>query len=205
MLQGFVWGGETANFITPAMYIGTPLETSANSLGYTADMGATNYSECVRMETDVSFGIDGELIEGSIEDELRSIAKYCATEYLGSYFEGKDYTTREEMLMFVFTMFEEDIRMPGYFEDDVFVWDGEKTITTYSNVSSRAWFAPYLAAARDLDMIPNYETWTVAAKVSDSELADMFEAYMAGDEQIETAHGTYTISHLGDTLTIVKR
>ncbi len=208
MLQGFVWGGETANFITPAMYIGTPLETSANSLGYTADMGATNYSECVRSETDASFGVDGTLIETTTEDELRNMAKYCATEFLGSYFSGKDYTTREEMLMFLFTMFEEGIRMPGYFEDDVFVWDGEKTMTTYSNVSSRAWFAPYLAVARDLDMIPDYETWTVAAKVSDSEISQMFDGYLnayADDqESITTTHGTYTITTGKTGITVEK-
>ena len=38
MLQGFTWTGEIANFITPAMYVGTPLQTSENTLGYSTDM-----------------------------------------------------------------------------------------------------------------------------------------------------------------------
>jgi hypothetical protein len=198
MLQGFTWTGEIANFITPAMYMGTPLQTSANSMGYDTDIGATNYAECVRSETDASFGPDGALIEETTEDELRNMAKYCATEFLGSYFSGKDYTTREEMLMFVFTMFEDGIPMSGYFEGDVFVFDGEETPTTYSNVSSRAWFAPYLAAARELDMIPNYETWTVAARVTDSELSQIFDGYLSAysdDQQsLTTTHGTYTMT-----------
>jgi hypothetical protein len=32
MLQGFTWTGETANFITPAMYIGTPIQTNMSDL-----------------------------------------------------------------------------------------------------------------------------------------------------------------------------
>jgi len=75
-------------------------------------MGATNYSECVRAETDASFGTEGEMLEATVEDELRDIAKYCATEFHGSYFEGKGYTTREEMLLLIFTMFDEAIYMP---------------------------------------------------------------------------------------------
>jgi hypothetical protein len=201
MLQGLTWTGEIANFITPAMYMGTPLQTSANSMGYDIDMGATNYSECIRSETDASFGVDGALIEMTTEDELRNMAKYCATEFLGSYFSGKDYTTREEMLMFLFTMFDEGIELPGYFDDEIFVFDGEETGTTYSNVSSRAWFAPYLAAGRDIDMIPDYPEWAVAAKVTDNEIRMMIEWYIAftgdtrdGFSDIHTEYGNYTIS-----------
>lgn len=216
MLQGFTWTGEIANFITPAMYIGTPLETSANADGYDTVMGATNYSECVRSETDASFGTDGDMIEASTEDELRNMAKYCATEFLGSYFSGKDYTTREEMLMFVFTMFDEGIMLPGYFDGDTFVFDGDETETTYSNVSSRAWFAPYLAAARDLDMIRDYEQWTIAAKVSDSEIRMMTEAYLEATGTSDTEspltaytldieHESYAIGYGVSSFTIVKK
>jgi hypothetical protein len=141
MLKGFTWTGEIANFITPAMYIGTPLQTSENTLGYSTDMGATNYTECVRSETDASFGVNGTLIEATTEDELRNMAKYCATEFLGSYFSGKNYTTREEMLMFLFTMFDMGAEVPGYFDGDVFVFDGVETETNYANISPRAWFA----------------------------------------------------------------
>lgn len=87
MLQGFAWTGSIASFVTPAMYIGTPLQTNMNTVGYDTTMGPTNYSECVRSETDMSFGPDGEIYQDTVEDELRDIAKFCAVEYLGSYFE----------------------------------------------------------------------------------------------------------------------
>lgn len=135
------------------MYIGTPLQNTIDEVGYDVTLGATNYSECVRIETDNSFGIDGELIEETIEDELRDIAKYCAVEYLGSYFDGKKYTTREEMLMFLFTMFDEEIYLPGYFQNEQFVFDGDETEVPFENISSQAWFAPYLSLAYNLMMI----------------------------------------------------
>lgn len=112
MLAGFTWSGEVANFITPAMYIGTPIKTNASVIGYDTTLGPTNYTECVRAEMDASFGVDGVMLENTPEDELRNIAKYCATEFLGSYFTGKSYTTREEMLMLFFTIFDEDIGLP---------------------------------------------------------------------------------------------
>jgi hypothetical protein len=198
MLQGFTWSGTTANFVTPAMYVGTPIQTNMSELGYDVALGATNYSECVRMETDASFGVDGEIMEETVEDELRGIAKYCATEYLGSYFSGKNYTTREEMLMFLFTMFDEGVYLPGYFEDTEFVFDGEETETAYSNVSSEAWFAPYLWLAYDLMMVEDEGTWKIAREVTDKDIETMLEMYLMDEEgevvdTIETAYGTYTI------------
>jgi hypothetical protein len=205
MLQGFVWTGAIANFVTPAMYIGTPLQASMGTLGYDTSMGPTNYTECVRSETDAAFGSGGVMIEATTEDELRNMAKYCATEFYGVYFAGKAYTTREEMLMFIFTMFEEGVDMAGYFDNNRFVFDGAETKTPYTNVSPRAWFAPYLAAAHNLDMIPSYDTWTVAAKVSDTEIIDMFSAYTSTDTTIATTYGTYTVRGSDTSLTIAKR
>lgn len=198
MIQGFAWSGEIANFITPAMYIGTPLQTNMSDAGYDTSIGATNYSECVRMETDTSFGVDGELIEETVEDELRSIAKHCARSYLGSYFDGREYTTREEMLMLIFTMFDTDIYLPGYFDETEFVFDGEETEVAYTNVSSRAWFAPYLSLAYDLMMVEDEGRWTVAHEVTDEDLVMMFDMYLTDEdgvvgESVETEYGTYTI------------
>jgi hypothetical protein len=143
------------------------------------------------------------------------MAKYCATEFLGSYFSGKEYTTREEMLMFVFTMFDEGIMLPGYFDNNRFVFDGEETVTTYANVSSRAWYAPYLAAAHDLDMVADTERWGVAAEVSDKEIQMMIRSYLATigtpDTHIpmtaytlETTYGTYSIGYGVTSFSIAK-
>lgn len=209
MLQGFTWTGEIANFITPAMYVGTPLQTNMSDAGYDTSIGATNYSECVRSETDASFGVDGALIEATTEDELRNMAKYCATEFLGSYFTGKDYTTREEMLMFIFTMFDEGIELPGYFDETGFVFDGEETETSYTNVSSQAWFAPYLSLAYNLIMVEDEETWTIAREVTDEDIQTMFDMYLTDEDNIrtdtvETAHGTYSIIIDTDGVSIAK-
>ena len=38
MMQGFTWGGEMANYVTPAMYIGTPLQTNQSTIGYNTDL-----------------------------------------------------------------------------------------------------------------------------------------------------------------------
>lgn len=159
------------------------------------------------METDASFGVDGEIMEETIEDELRGIAKYCATEYLGSYFNGKDYTTREEMLMLLFTMFDEELYLPGYFEDREFVFDGDETETAYNNISSRAWFAPYISLAYDLMMVEDEETWAVAREVTDEDIEMMLTMYLTDEDgevvdTVETNYGTYTIwyDELGLTL-----
>jgi hypothetical protein len=84
MLQGFAWTGSIANFVTPAMYIGTPLQTNMNTVGYDINLGPTNYNECIRSEIDVSFGPGGELYQDTAEDELRDIAKFCAVEATSS-------------------------------------------------------------------------------------------------------------------------
>lgn len=180
------------------MYIGTPVKTNMNSIWYNIYIGATNYSECVRAETDASFGIEGEMLEATIEDELRNIAKYCATEFYGSYFEGKAYTTREEILLFIFTMFDEPVYMPWYFEEKSFVFTGDATDTAYSNVSREAWYAPYLSLAYDLIMVEDEGTWEVAQEVTDEDIQMMFEMYLTGEDgqltdTVETNYGTYSI------------
>jgi hypothetical protein len=53
-------------------------------------------------------------------------------------------------------------------------------------------------------MIQDYETWTIAAKVTDEEIADMFESYRGNDSQIETSHGTYIMTIDTDAISIAK-
>lgn len=116
MLAGFMWIGEIANFITPAMYIGTPFADSREYNGasnpFAADISddPTNYTECVQHQAYLSFGL-GERVSDSDMEELKLIAKSCASEFYGSYFSGKEYTTREEFLMMMFTMFSEPIEL----------------------------------------------------------------------------------------------
>jgi hypothetical protein len=87
MLQGFMWTGAVAEFVTPNMYVGTPIQTNMSQAGYDIGLGPTNYAECVRAETDASFGPTGILLETDTQRELMNMAKYCATEYYGTYFE----------------------------------------------------------------------------------------------------------------------
>jgi hypothetical protein len=209
MIQGFSWTWWVANYITPAMYIGTPIQTNMNTLGYDATLGATNYSECVRMEIDTSFGIGGELIEKNTESELRSIAKYCAIEYRGTYFEGKKYTTREEMLMMLFVMFDEGVYLPGYFNKKQFIFDGEETETNYNNVWTRTWFAPYISLASDLGMVEDIWNWSTAKMVTDSDIQLMLNMYLMDEDGeitdgIETEYGIYYIAYNEGKLTIEK-
>lgn len=116
MLAGFMWIGEIANFITPAMYIGTPFADSREYNGASNPSATdisddpTTYTECIQHQSYLSFGL-GERVSDSDVEELKLIAKSCAEEFYGVYFSGKEYTTREEFLMMMFTMFGEPIEL----------------------------------------------------------------------------------------------
>jgi hypothetical protein len=81
------------------------------------------------------------------------------------------------MLMLIFTMFDEGITLPGYFDDDEFVFEGEETITPYSNISSHAWFAPYISIAHELNMIGSYTEWSTAQAVTSDDIAEMLNVF----------------------------
>lgn len=114
MLAGFVWTGTIAQYITPAMLDGTSLSNVSldTYLGGTNPFAkyligkSTSYESCLRNESFISYGL-GQRIEPTDIKELKVIAKICAQEFHGKYFNGKSYTTREEFLMMLFTMFEE--------------------------------------------------------------------------------------------------
>lgn len=134
------------------------------------------------METDISFGPNGVIIEDSIEDELRSIAKYCALEFYGNYFNGKKYTTREEMLMMLFTMFDEDVFLPGYFHNNQFISDNQFLDIPYSNISYKSWFAPFVTLAYDLVMVEDETTWEVAREVTNKDIEMMITMYLLDED-----------------------
>jgi hypothetical protein len=188
MISGFMWGGEIANFITPAMYVGTPFEKNSTYLGgnnpYSADLTAdpTNYDECVQHEAYLSFGL-GDLVEDTDIKELKAIAKACAKEHYGTYFEWKKATTREEFLMMLFSMFEEeDVAIQGSFSEagKFIVNRDESTEIAYTNVNSTDWYASYLKLAGYLNMVdPESETWEIGKIITDDEAVAMISAYTA--------------------------
>lgn len=180
MLAWLSWTGAVGNYITPAMYVGTPIGPGEGGViyGYDVDAWATTYDECVYSEAMASFWVGGGLLTGNSYDELRDIAKFCATEYYGSYFTGKDYTTREEMLMMLFSLFGEEVYMNGTFENGVHIPDMYGfTFAWYKNVSHTAWYAPYLKHAKYLGMIAEENSWDVAREVTDQEIDEMLMMY----------------------------
>lgn len=188
MIAGFTWTGEIAHYITPAMYIGTPLENNTIYTGDTDPFASfvsenpTTYGECLSHEAYLSFGL-GEIMEDSHIKELKSIAKACAKEYYGSYFSGKSYTTREEFLMMMFTLFEEDqVGFQWEFTDDgeYIPSSNDGSVTEYSNVDSKAWYASYLKLAENLVILPLDETtWKVGKEITDTEAIDLLSLYTA--------------------------
>lgn len=105
-----------AQFITPQMYVGTPFADSREYIGESDALSAflvkdaTNYSECLQNESYLSYGL-GERIEKTDIREFKAIAKTCAQQFYGTYFDGTLHTTREEYIMMLMTMFGEDISL----------------------------------------------------------------------------------------------
>ncbi len=188
MLAGFVWTWEIANFITPAMYIGTPFSNNQIYIGENNPFASfltgnpTNYAECLSHEAYLSFGL-GDLVEDTDITELKAIAKACAKEYYGSYFSGKSYTTREEFLMMMFTLFEEDqVGFQWEFTDDgdYIPSSNDGSVTSYSYVDSKAWYASYLKLADNLVILPLDETtWKIGKEITDTEAIDLLSLYVA--------------------------
>ncbi len=190
MLAGFEWTGPIAEFITPQMYIGTPLAGNSAYLGQTLEStnpysetlmsDPTTYSECIQNESYLSYGL-GERIESTDIKELKAIAKACAKKFYGSYFNGKSYTTREEYLMMLLTMFGEDVSFDGQFTTDGKYREiGVGFESHFTNIPATTWYAPYLGRAYDLALIPSDETtWIVAQEISDTEAIDILALYTA--------------------------
>lgn len=186
MLAGFMWTWPIASYITPAMYIGTPFEKGGNYIGWNNPFAsfltaeATNYDECVKHEAYLSFWL-GDLIEDTDIKELKSIAKACAKEYYWAYFGGKSYTTREEFLMMLFTLFEEeDVGIQWEFTIDgkyiAGINDGSET--GYINVDPKSWYASYLKLAWYLGMVnTDSVTWEVGKSITDTEAVEMLSSY----------------------------
>jgi len=89
MLDGFTWTGVVADYITPHMWTGISNILGING-GAVYPLEPTNYIECVQSEMNNSFGENGSMIENTPAAELKNLAKYCATEFYGEYFSGKN-------------------------------------------------------------------------------------------------------------------
>ncbi len=185
MLAGYTWTGVVARYITPVMYGGTTLGSDTSYLGQSSPWATyltgepTTYAECLSSEVYLSYGI-GERIEATDIRELRSIAKACAKKFYGKYFEGKSYTTREEYLMMLLTMFGEKISLPGVFsENGQYQAGASSTDTGFSNVDKKSWFAPYLFFARAHQMLSNTTEWQIAHPITDREAIEMLANYTA--------------------------
>ena len=186
MLSGFQWSGEIANFITPNMYIGTPFADSRQYIGQTNPLAsflvedATTYSECLENESYLSYGL-GERLEKTDILELKAIAKICAQQFYGTYFDGKPYTTREEYLMMLMTMFGEDISVAGEFTNDgKYIAAGPGVESGFENVNPTAWYSPYLAYADEIGILSTDEIkWQMAKAITDIEAIDMLSLYTA--------------------------
>ncbi len=186
MLSGFQWSGEIANFITPNMYIGTPFADSRQYIGQSNPLSAflvedaTTYSECLKNESYLSYGL-GERLEKTDILELKVIAKTCAQQFYGTYFDSKPYTTREEYLMMLMTMFGEGVSVGGEFTyDGKFVSSGPGVESGFANVPANVWYSPYLAFADEIGILSTDEAkWQVARAITDVEAIDMLTLYTA--------------------------
>ena len=141
---------------------------------------ATTYSECLTNESYLSYGL-GERIEKTDILELKVIAKTCAQQFYGTYFDGKPHTTREEYIMMLMTMFSEDVSVDGEFTDDgKFVSSGPGVESGFANVQANAWYSPYLAYADGIGILSTDEVkWQVARAITDVEAIDMLALYTA--------------------------
>lgn len=179
MIAGFMWIGEIANFITPAMYIWTPFwdnrsyQWSGNPFSSDISKEPTTYTECIKNQAFLSFWL-GERINDSDIWELKEIAKACAQEFYGSYFDSVKYTTREEFLMMMFTLFDESVDLEGKFTKN------GKFIPN-SRISSVEWYDPYLSLAKTLALLPqeNFDSWIVSREITDADIIGLISSYTA--------------------------
>ena len=186
MLSGFQWSGEIAQFITPHMYVGTPFADNTSYASQSSPLGqflvkdATTYSECLQNESYLSYGL-GERIEKTDILELKAIAKTCAQQFYGTYFDGKPYTTREEYIMMLMTMFGENVSVDGKFtEDGKYISTGDGVESGFDNVRATAWYSPYLAFADEIGILSTDEmNWSVAKAITDTEAIEMLSLYTA--------------------------
>lgn len=137
--QGFTWTGIVA-----------PYTNSGISQTNTTPLNGGLIRNCLEDEEQKVFRIDSSVDE-DIVTGLAKLAKHCAVTHYGNYFQGKKYTTREEYLMTLFSLFNEDVDLNGYFTKygKYVPYQGYYTFSGFGNVSPTAWFAPVLVKAKE--------------------------------------------------------
>ncbi len=185
LMAGFMWIGEVSNFITPKMFLWTPFGTNpsyrweVNPYISEFKSESTSYKECVTNESYLSYGLGDRVKENDIE-EFKAIAKVCSQTFYGSYFNKKAYTTREEFLMMMFTLFDENITFDGEFTDDGEYIPWTEINSGFSNIDNTSWYAPYLGLANDIWILSMDETdWEIEKEMSDAEAISYLWFYTA--------------------------
>lgn len=185
MLAGFTWIGEVSNFITPQMFLWTPFGPNPNYQWqinpYISEFKSksTTYKECVTNESYLSYGLGDRIKENDIE-EFKAIAKICAQTFYGSYFDKKTYTSREEFLMMMFTLFDEDVTFDGEFTDNGEYIPWTEVTSGFSNIDDTSWYAPYLGRANDIGILSIDETnWEIEKGISNAEAISYLSLYTA--------------------------
>lgn len=189
MMAGFLWVGEVANFITPNMFLWTPFGVNPTYLWkespYISEFTSksTTYKECVINESYLSFGL-GDRINTNDIDEFKAIAKVCSKTFYGAYFDAKAYTTREEFLMMMFTLFGEvDVWFQWQFWTDGIYTESnnDNSETGFNNVSPKSWYASYLKLANGIGILSINETttWQIEQEINNTEAVNYLWLYTA--------------------------
>lgn len=160
--QGFTWTGAAANYASGGLLPTT--NTGSNSLFHTCLVD----EEKKVFRTENTGDID-------VVTALAKLAKHCAVSHYGNYFQGKKYTTREEYLMTLFSLFDENVDLNGYFTKygKYIPYSGYYTFTGFGNVSPTAWFAPVLVKAKEWGLIERAYIWKVAKPLTRIEAMEM--------------------------------
>lgn len=160
--QGFTWIGDVANY-TNGILTNNPNSATG---GLIHNCLADEETKVFRTDTDT---------ENDVVTALAKLAKHCAVSQYGTYFNGKKYTTREEYLMTLLSLFNEGADMNGYFTKygKYVAYPGLYTWTGFGNVDPTAWFAPVLVKAKELGLIEKDYQWKIAKPLTRIEAMEM--------------------------------
>ncbi len=114
------------------------------------------------------------LAEETLENEkdmstLKMTAKKCAKQAYGTYFNGKSYTTREEVLLLLNVYFDTKVYLTGIFTETSFVALKNK---------NQKWYTPFIEKVKS-----DNQEWKVAKEISDEEAFAFFNMYKKSDKK----------------------
>ncbi len=131
---------------------------------------ATYISQNVKYELCLQEMLAEETFESEKDmSALKMTAKKCAKQAYGTYFNGKLYTTREEVLLLLNTYFDTKIHLTGIFNRTNFIALANK---------NQKWYTPFIEKVKSDD-----QEWKVAKEVSDEETFVFFNMYKNSDKK----------------------